>query len=495
MSVVGSQTTVALPNTGIITLNSNIYAVVKGTQYQAGNKVVENKVCGSDIPWMANKGFHGEGYMDVILSTDSALLLQALIRPVNGVVPPVPISWQVFDSAGRSSTITASIYSAKLDITLQGTKGIRGRLSFVAGARATQSSSGGGGSGPFPPMNGSLVSSGFDYGTDLPGGTLKQLFGGVCSFYANGRFWIFMMGEPVGLQDTISYTTTVPSTNPTWASAASITAAIGFPGDYNIWFDGTYFYYAFYSTGTVFRRYTPNADGSVTPSAGTTATSAQFVGGITVDSNGHPWVSVQTNGTFEQALGIRNQDTNGLWSPDEILNLGYSLNQLVYPLTGGKVVFPAGLTVSIWNGSSVLGPFTSPLSTAPFAAATDGTDNFYMAGGNMVTQFNYGTQTFGAASAFTPSMGTGEIGLSWDPVNAALYAFFTNTANTQVLYSSNSGSGWNPPVTLATAAAGETAVGNQLSCWSSAMNKFIGVAYTVETGAGRRVKFTWVNTS
>ena len=134
MSLVGTQSTVALPNTGVITINGSVYALVRQTTFSSGRKQDEKKIAGTDVPWILNHTFHGEGFFDILLSTDSALLLQQLVKPVNGVVPQVTVSWKVSDAQGNSVTQSAGVFPQSLETTVPAGHVVKAKLSFVMGS-------------------------------------------------------------------------------------------------------------------------------------------------------------------------------------------------------------------------------------------------------------------------------------------------------------------------------------------------------------------------
>ena len=140
------------------------------------------------------------------------------------------------------------------------------------------------------------------------------------SFYASGLFWVFYK-EGSTTAGTLHFRSS--SDRITWSAPTSIRAGIrGYP---EVYFDGTYGHYVVPINGefqVYYRRFTPNADGTLTYSAAEQATGVPCLSAfngttiyISVDTNGYPWVATRhpTNGKAQVAKSSTN---DGTWSTD-----------------------------------------------------------------------------------------------------------------------------------------------------------------------------------
>lgn len=187
------------------------------------------------------------------------------------------------------------------------------------------------------------------------------------SFIANGRRWVFykaLSGTDLLLAtslDGVSFTNSV-----LWAGVLTASNDVE---SFDVYFDGVYFHLAVGSftvnTALQYRRGTPNSDGSVAWSAAAQTVLAGVAGqyhsetGVCVDSNGYPFIVVESSG---QPKVIKSSTNNGTWATDT--GFPFSLNATVTgwwtairPLSGGKVyvVYYKPTTEiygRLWNGSS-----------------------------------------------------------------------------------------------------------------------------------------------
>ena len=116
------------------------------------------------------------------------------------------------------------------------------------------------------------------------------------SFYANGRYWVFY-SDSAG-PNTLCCRSSTDSI--TWSAETTVSSVNNNYSDNeaSVWFDGTYGHYARSEGGAiVYRRFLPNADGTLTYSA-TKQTAVAAVGGcyplrpfVSVDTNGYPWIA------------------------------------------------------------------------------------------------------------------------------------------------------------------------------------------------------------
>lgn len=177
-------------------------------------------------------------------------------------------------------------------------------------------------------------------------------------FRANGLYWLFY-GANNG-SNLQQYRTSADGV--TWSSATTVrnTTASGNGLGHRIgyWHDGTYVHYGACDAGDgddiVYRRGTTNSDGTITWSAAeqtilnVDASHACGYATVTVDSTGHPWVSVMYASAPSWTAPYKSRTykastTDGTWTTDAGFPQDFISNSTVFPppvcvpLTAGKV--------------------------------------------------------------------------------------------------------------------------------------------------------------
>jgi hypothetical protein len=185
------------------------------------------------------------------------------------------------------------------------------------------------------------------------------------TFFAATRFWVWYSDAT-----NLGYATSTNGTN--WGSFIGVRACI--TGSYfSIWFDGTYVHYAYApsldTVGILYRRGTPNSDGTITWTAEVTAYQAtgHYPGYpfVAVDSNGYPWIAYhQYYSPNRMAYVTKSSTKDGTWStaagfPYQLTTTSSAIywRTEMIPLTSGKMLAIytyAGTYISAkrWDGSA-----------------------------------------------------------------------------------------------------------------------------------------------
>lgn len=165
-------------------------------------------------------------------------------------------------------------------------------------------------------------------------------------FFAATRFWLFYFNGT-----NLVYETSLDGF--TWSGATTIAAADG-GQRLSVHFDGTYVHYAReYGGDLMYRRGTPNSDGTITWSAAEqTAFDADTTYGcygpyVAVDSDGYPWIGFmrRTVATSEDYPFVTKSSKNdGTWTTDagfpyqlSTTDGAFNWRVVILALTGGKM--------------------------------------------------------------------------------------------------------------------------------------------------------------
>lgn len=196
-------------------------------------------------------------------------------------------------------------------------------------------------------------------------------FGRKC-FYANKRFWVFYSDGT-----NIVYRTSTDGK--TWSAVTTIRTCDS-SHNFSVWFDGTYVHYAAtetygYNLPIVYRRGTPNSDGTITWSA-TEQVVRQDVNMafrnviIAVDSGGYPWIGMMINDQTSPPGGngiyadvTKSSKNDGTWTtatgfpyrPDATAP-GKRDIMILVPLTAQKMYI-----TYVWSGAPASNPINGRL--------------------------------------------------------------------------------------------------------------------------------------
>jgi len=188
-------------------------------------------------------------------------------------------------------------------------------------------------------------------------------------FYANGLFWVFYTDGT-----NIVYRTSEDGA--TWSSPTTVRVC-DTGTNFSVWFDGTYVHYAAtavydWNEPIVYRRGTPNTDGTITWSASEQTViqdpdkAFQNIF-IAVDSDGYPWIGMRTvqaaplpSGNWAEV--IKSSTNDGTWTtqsgfpyrPDT--TSGKRDIMILVPLTSQKMYI-----IYVWSGATASNPINGRL--------------------------------------------------------------------------------------------------------------------------------------
>jgi len=336
-------------------------------------------------------------------------------------------------------------------------------------------------------------------------------------FYANGRFWVFYSNGTY-----LVYKTSIDGT--TWGAETVIRASTD-GSDTSIWFDGTYFHYAWSSGATnvalMYRRGLPNSDGTITWSAAeqtviaAVSTDRYRFPSICVDSTGHPWIIYRyltTGITSGNAYIITSSTTDGTWSTASgfpyVLNATNGYWKLtVVPLTSSKVlalytIAGAVIRVRAWSGTAWNAEVTTTSSEngGYYWSAVAQSDNVHLAFPQastyilIYTMFSYTSNSFGAETQIqAATTSTTATVISIDPSTNNLYYFWEGSPTANHIYYKKCVSGtWDTnPTDWITET--ETLTSNyKLTCFYNVYGGYIGLLYMTLTASPYNVKFAYL---
>ena len=340
------------------------------------------------------------------------------------------------------------------------------------------------------------------------------------SFYANGRFWVFFSDGT-----NMVYCTSTDGT--TWSTATTVRACSS--GAYfSIWFDGTYLHYA-YAPGTnggdlMYRRGTPNADGTITWSTASEviAYDATYQSGVVAEQINYPFVSVDSNGypfiafKYYDAVGLtgsftvtKSSTNDGTWTTATGFPKDLSLSSIpgiVIPLTSGKMLAvyasdSAPVNATKWDGSAwgtEVATTSSIYSSFYLSAVAQGDDvhlTFLKSTGYdiLYVKYTYSSNSFGSETTLQAgATSTSAPVLSIDTTTNNLYVFWAGYPTANHIYYRKytaSTSTWETAVDWIT----ETALtdNDRLTCFYQAYGRKIGLVYM--TGTVYYVKFAYLD--
>ena len=197
----------------------------------------------------------------------------------------------------------------------------------------------------------------------------------VHSFYAAGRYWVFY-------QDTTPKNLAYRSSTDALTWNAETTIGTADPtGSSSVWFDGTYGHYIRYDTADddiKYRRFIPNADGSVTYSAAEQTALNGAVNyyemTVAVDTDGSPWVAYSS---ATKIIVTKSSTTDGTWATEagfpSIRGDGVGT---IIALTGGKVLLVYGVAGQTMRSQAWDGAFWS-VEKATTTLMIDTTSNYW----------------------------------------------------------------------------------------------------------------------
>jgi len=274
-------------------------------------------------------------------------------------------------------------------------------------------------------------------------------------FYANGRFWVFYSDGT-----NIVFRTSKDGT--TWSSASTVRACTA--GDqFSVFFDGTYFHYAYTAqTANVpiyYRRGTPNSDGTVTWSAAEqTAVAAggtdigYYAPSIMVATDGRAWIGYRR---YDSSAGTRypwvtrNNNVDGTWTA--ATGFPYQLSTFS---ASGTVVTPVPLTSGYafvlytsngfqirgrkWTGSWASEVITSGYVNGQSWSATNEGDDVHLCFSDTVnvryTKYVSSTNSFSSEVIVQSGGSPTSVVVGLDTASNTLYCFWASSPTANHVY-------------------------------------------------------------
>ena len=169
------------------------------------------------------------------------------------------------------------------------------------------------------------------------------------SFVAHDLMWIFYQdgaADPRDLKFQNSNDNGV-----TWGNETTVNSDL-LNASWDTWFDGTYVYYTISQSSDgseIFRRGTPNADGSITWTAEQDLGNIGTYPTIAVDTSGYAWIAYYVS--YGMVYAKKNANNDGTWSTartDKIDGDACYFRPTILPLTSGRMV-------CIWNSCAANG--------------------------------------------------------------------------------------------------------------------------------------------
>jgi len=343
------------------------------------------------------------------------------------------------------------------------------------------------------------------------------------SFYANGRFWVFY-------SDGTNMVYRTSTDGSTWTVATTVRACTeGYM--FSVWFDGTYLHYAYASQVAadpiLYRRGTPNSDGTITWSA-LEQTAVAGATGITYYfpfvsvSNGYAWIGYRRyDGTYYYPYVTKSGANDGTWTTASGFpyQLSTTSNNYWYvsiiPLAAGKMLAVYaydGATVKAkrWDGSAwgTEKTTTSAILFGQYHSAVAQGDDVHIVflkstGYDILyVKYTYATDSFGtevtvkagATSASAPA-------LNIDSTNK-LYCFWaTKTTGTpagatanHIYYqtSTDGGATWSATTDWIDESIEVLYLANRLTCFYKQYDNYIGLEYMTKTASPYNVRFDFL---
>jgi hypothetical protein len=279
--------------------------------------------------------------------------------------------------------------------------------------------------------------------------------------------------------------------------AAKITVTDWCKSDnFSVWFDGTYLHYASDTDyGTIFyRRGIPNADGTITWSAGqqgaisSGAMPKEPV--VASDSDGYVWIGCTPTEPVS-TIFHKSQYNDGTWGTSSVTltDLPYGRPGII-PLTSGKMLAlylkysPGWVALVAWNGSAWLDEIhtESLVSTTVygFSAVAEGDDVHIVfvtdAGDIVYVKYTYSTNSLGSETIIASVGSSSAPVISRDTISGDLYVFWATATN--IYYIKWNGVSWGSPVDWIY--EGTNNIGtSSLTCFYQKYGGYIGLAYVL----------------
>ena len=336
------------------------------------------------------------------------------------------------------------------------------------------------------------------------------------AFYANGRYWVFFSDGT-----NMVYSTSTDGTTWTTGSQSPIRACSN-GSQFSVFFDGTYVHYAWADDSAnpmVYRRGTPNSDGSITWS--TTSEQTAYLSDsthhpaypfVSVDSDGYPWIGFSLYWYGHRSYVTKSSMNNGTWStpsgfPYELTNTISGYNRVtIVPLTNSKVYAlytgtGAYVYGKLWTGSwgsqeqASTGTIQSGSSYSA-VASNDDVHLVYLTSSNIKYRKRvYGTGWQSEVTVQGSVTTTSAPTLSINTLTGNLYCFWAGSpTSNHIYYKSCVGGTWDTnPTDWINEATDSLTANNRLTCFYSSYGGKIALVYMTKTSSPYNVRFNCLN--
>ncbi|MGQ9514694.1 MAG: hypothetical protein ACUVTL_06565, partial [Thermoproteota archaeon] len=329
-------------------------------------------------------------------------------------------------------------------------------------------------------------------------------------FYANNRFWVFYSDGA-----NMVFRTSIDGS--TWSSATTVRAC--YDGEkFSIWFDGTYFHYAYCpetsGAAIYYRRGQPNGGTIIWSTetiavAGTSGTT-YYAPSIAVDSNGYPWIGYRfVKGTSPKRPYVTKSSKNdGSWMTQ--YGFPYDLSGwdaaawvvAPIPLSSGNMFviytsFGHYIRGKRWTGSWGREVRTvNGISSNYFSAVAEGDDVHLAFLSNttiLYTKYSYSTNSWGTEVKIKSSVTkTSAPILSYDPYSGYVFCFWL--ASNHIYYRKSFSGFWiSPTIDWITESDGITD-NDRLTGFYKASNEYVSLVYLTKTSKPYNVRFVSLST-
>jgi hypothetical protein len=329
------------------------------------------------------------------------------------------------------------------------------------------------------------------------------------TFYANGRYWVFYTDGT-----NLVYKTSLDGI--TW-SDATIVRVCAYGEYFSIWFDGTYFHYAYAELQLYYRRGTPNSDGSITWSADeqtvSTTYNKAYYPFVSVDTSGYVWIGYIDYGAAYHPYVIKSGNNDGTWGatpagfPYLLTAVTGAFTVQVIPLTAGKMLavynkFQTPVKSKCWDGSSWGTEQSITSSTQDdyaYSAVAQGDDVHLVflkvtSYDIIYVKYTYDSDSWGAEATVQASATEDSYpSLSINTANNNLYCFWISSpTDNHVYYKKRAGITWDSDPTdwidESTDTIGST-MRQEITSFYQALGQKIGAAYMTKVASPYNVRF------
>ncbi|MDH5376086.1 MAG: hypothetical protein OEW95_09800 [Candidatus Bathyarchaeota archaeon] len=328
-------------------------------------------------------------------------------------------------------------------------------------------------------------------------------------FFANGRFWVFYC-------DGTNMLFSSSADGTTWSDPTIVRDSV-YGWRFCVFFDGTYVHYV-YSSETnnsplLYRRGTPNSDGTITWSAAEqTAVAGEsgflyYYPQITVDSGGYPWIGFYRSGAYpnKNPYVTKSSSNNGIWTT--ALGFPYQLNATsdtwtvqIVALTNLKVLALFARTeekihAKRWDGASWGDEITtvSIVQNEDFYSAVNQGDDVHLVflKNNydiIYVKYTYSTNSFGTEQTVQATGSATSAPVLSKTGNNDLYCFWAKSNH--IYYKKCVNETWDTdPTDWIDESTDGIKDNRRIPCFYKAYGSYIGLVYPTKMASPYNVRF------